>query len=230
MQYASGAYCMVFWGASILWDLFTISITISIIIVMLAIGQHEHWRTPGELSIVFLILFMYNFAMNPIICLLSLVFSKPTTGMNVLSIANMVLRKYFCFCFVFFFNSYPSSLFKLKFKKKKISSFICSISVLVFGLNIVMDFLHKSIVYILWSFPLCTMMDSIFKLIQIHTNELRCELSCKIAYNAAKCDWDKYCAVDPSCCGNLKGLNSSIFMCPNRFFAAISLTKKKKEN
>lgn len=94
MQYASGAYMFVFWGASILWDLLMSIITICVILIMLIIGQHPYWRSPSELAIVFLILFMYKFAMIPIICLLSLVFSKPTTGMNVISFANIILSKF----------------------------------------------------------------------------------------------------------------------------------------
>lgn len=94
MQYASGAMLPIFWGASILWDLFTNLITICIIIIMLILGQHDQWKSFGELSIVFLILLLYNFAMMPVICILSLIFSKPSTGMNVLSIGNMIVSKY----------------------------------------------------------------------------------------------------------------------------------------
>ncbi|XP_031625623.1 ATP-binding cassette sub-family A member 3-like [Contarinia nasturtii] len=90
MQYTSGAYLSIFWGASILWDLLTNTITICIIIIMLILGQHEHWKSPSELAIVFLILFVYKFAMIPIICLASLIFTKPTTGMNVISFGNII--------------------------------------------------------------------------------------------------------------------------------------------
>lgn len=126
MQYASGAYMSIFWGASIIWDLFTNSITIFIVIIMLAFGQNEHWCKPGELAIVFLILFLYNFAMMPVICLLSLIFSKPTTGMNVVSIANTILSKssrktekkskHFCFRIFYHLIEFSTSFDLLKKK------------------------------------------------------------------------------------------------------------------
>lgn len=93
MQYASGVNVPIFWAASILWDLFTNSITILVIIIMLAIGQHDGWKSPGDLSVVFLLLFLYNFAMMPVICIFSLMFSKPTTGTNVVTIVSIIFGK-----------------------------------------------------------------------------------------------------------------------------------------
>lgn len=94
LQYASGVSLPIFWGASIMWDLLTNCITIFIIIIMLILGQHDYWKSPMELAIVFLILFLYNFAMMPVICILSLIFTKPSIGMNVISIFNFVISKY----------------------------------------------------------------------------------------------------------------------------------------
>lgn len=93
MQYASGVNLPIFWAASIVWDLLTNCITSAIIIFLLILGQHDQWKSISELSIVFLILLMYNFAMMPVICLLSLLFSKPSLGMNVISISNFVISK-----------------------------------------------------------------------------------------------------------------------------------------
>lgn len=70
----------VFWATSILWDLITNLITMILIIVLLIIGKHEHWKSFDELATVFLILLVYNIAMMPIICLWSLVFRKPSLG------------------------------------------------------------------------------------------------------------------------------------------------------
>lgn len=101
LQYASGINLPIFWAASIIWDLLTNCITIFIIVFLLLLGQHDQWKSISELSLVFLILLLYNFAMMPVICLLSLLFSKPSLGMNVISIANFVVSKWafiLCFC------------------------------------------------------------------------------------------------------------------------------------
>lgn len=91
MQYASGVNVFVFWAASIAWDLLTNTITVLIIIFMLILGQRDQWNSPKDLAIVFLILELYNFAMMPLICIFSLIFTKPTTGMNVVSIFSLII-------------------------------------------------------------------------------------------------------------------------------------------
>lgn len=93
LQYASGVSLPIFWAASIIWDLLTNCVTIIIILFILVLGQHDQWKSISELSLVFLILLMYNFAMMPVICLLSLLFTKPSFGMNVISISNFVISK-----------------------------------------------------------------------------------------------------------------------------------------
>lgn len=98
MQYASGANLFLFWGVSILWDLLTCLITNIIIVTLLAFGQHKNFSSASELAIVFSALSAYNIGMAPIICILSLIFSKPTTGMNIISILNMVIGEFCDFC------------------------------------------------------------------------------------------------------------------------------------
>lgn len=93
MQYVSGANLSVFWISSILWDILTSMITIALIIIMLALSQRNYWSNASTLAIVFLILVLFNYAMIPIICLASLIFSKPTTGVNVLTFASIIICK-----------------------------------------------------------------------------------------------------------------------------------------
>lgn len=150
-------------------------------------GQHDQWNSPKELSIVFLILFLYNLSMMPIICILSLIFSKPSTGMNVLSILNMIISK----C--------PTNHINSNRKKKLIVNF-WFVPVFVFLLDSFFHILHRAIYYMFWSFPLCTMIDATIKLPTIHTMERNCLSKCKEYFQTDNCDWDKMCKTEPLCC------------------------------
>lgn len=91
MQYVSGIRMPIFWGVSILWDMMTTSIIILIIIPMLLFSPHHHFKTAIELFGVCLIFFMYMFAMTPIVCIWSLVFTKPSFGRAFVSIFNIIV-------------------------------------------------------------------------------------------------------------------------------------------
>lgn len=90
MQYASGVNMYIFWGVSILWDILSNVVTIIIIIFMLALSQQSEWKSFSDLAIVFLILFLYNFAMIPIMCVFSLFFTKPSLGKTFVIVFNLV--------------------------------------------------------------------------------------------------------------------------------------------
>lgn len=97
LQYVSGVNLPIFWTISILWDLFTNCITIAIIITMVVLNtsdgsQASEWK--NACGIIFLVIFMYNFAMMPMICLFSLAFHNPALGMCVVSIINIVFGNF----------------------------------------------------------------------------------------------------------------------------------------
>lgn len=82
----------ILWAVSILWDLLTNCITIILIIILVALSDHDDWKQ--ELGTIFLLMFFYNFAMVPWICLLSLIFSKPSLGMVIVTFSNFVFGMY----------------------------------------------------------------------------------------------------------------------------------------
>lgn len=89
MQYVSGVNVPIFWIVSIVWDILTSLITSFIIVLMLALGNHQNWNSFSDLALAFSIFLAYNFAMMPIICVFSLFFTKPSTGMIVIFTLNV---------------------------------------------------------------------------------------------------------------------------------------------
>lgn len=94
LQFASGANVPVFWAASILWDVITICVTIAIIVGILAAGKNEQWKDPTVLGYLALILIMCSIAMIPLVCILSLIFTKPSLGTSAVSIFSFVICKH----------------------------------------------------------------------------------------------------------------------------------------
>lgn len=90
-KYISGVRMPIFWGVSILWDMLTTTIIVLIIFSMLLLSPHHHFQTPTEWFAVFLIFFMYTFAMTPIVCIWSLIFTKPSFGRAFVSIFNVIV-------------------------------------------------------------------------------------------------------------------------------------------
>lgn len=93
LQYVSGINLTIFWISSILWDVFTNMSTVLLIVIMLLTSQHHFWSEANIVGIIALLLIGFNFAMMPIVCLASLIFTKPTTGVNVLSFAGLFICK-----------------------------------------------------------------------------------------------------------------------------------------
>lgn len=83
----------VFWTVSILWDWITSAIIVALIILTLAFGQQKQIHSFDELAAVALILLIYNFAMIPVVCIWSLIFTKPSLGRTVVSIFNVIIGK-----------------------------------------------------------------------------------------------------------------------------------------
>lgn len=83
----------LFWAASILWDVLTNMVTVVLIVIMLAVGQREFYSNASTLGVIALLLIMFNVAMMPVICLASLIFKKPTTGVNVMFFASLIICK-----------------------------------------------------------------------------------------------------------------------------------------
>lgn len=78
---------------SILWDVFTNFVTVGLIVCMLAFSRQAFWTDAKTLGVVGLIITVYNFAMMPVIGLLSLIFTKPTTGVNVTYFSSLLIGK-----------------------------------------------------------------------------------------------------------------------------------------
>lgn len=55
-------------------------------------SRAQEWKKAS--GIIFLLIFMYNFAMMPMICLFSLAFHNPALGMCVVSIINIVFGNF----------------------------------------------------------------------------------------------------------------------------------------
>lgn len=108
-----------------------------------------------------LIFFMYNFAMTPIICVWSLIFTKPSFGRAFVTIFNVIIGELF-----------PSSFFFLLPLCSTVSSRFSFFSVPALYL---INFLIRVWLqddtrsydpqhFFLWPYPLMTMFDAIFRL------------------------------------------------------------------
>lgn len=106
MQYVSGANLYIFWFTSILWDLLSSLITVVGIIILMALSQHEYWSDFDTLTIVFSVLVAFFCAMIPVVCLASLIFSKPTNALNILTGLGMTLGEYITNSFSIHFKVY----------------------------------------------------------------------------------------------------------------------------
>lgn len=93
LQYVSGINLSLFWIASILWDVLTNMVTVVLIVAMIAISRQNFWSDANTLGVITVLFIMYNVAMMPVICLASLIFTKPTTGLNVIYFAGMIISK-----------------------------------------------------------------------------------------------------------------------------------------
>lgn len=197
MQYVSGVNLFIFWGASILWDILANIITIIIIIVMLALSQRSEWKTFSDLSVLFVILLFYNIAMIPLICLVSLIFSKPTLGKTLLIIFNLVAGEcridfstvtYIVVKLItgHFFFSHFSTLVPFAYMAYwtlKINSIVAELGK-NYGSTLgkshtTLDVTGDFMIFPLWPYPLCTMIDALYTLKLRSINE---PAFCKLYY------------------------------------------------
>ncbi|KAJ6646771.1 Phospholipid-transporting ATPase ABCA3 [Pseudolycoriella hygida] len=95
LQYVSGVNLFVFWIASILWDVLTNMATVTLILIMLACSGKPFWSDAYTIGMMALLFCMYNVAMMPIVCLVSLIFNKSTVGFNVLFFLGMIISVVF---------------------------------------------------------------------------------------------------------------------------------------
>lgn len=93
LQYVSGINLSIFWITSILWDVFTNMATVVLIVLMLASSRQTFWSDAKTLGVISLLFTMFNVAMMPVICLTSLIFTKPTTGLNVVFFVSLIISK-----------------------------------------------------------------------------------------------------------------------------------------
>ncbi|KAG4068832.1 hypothetical protein HA402_004980 [Bradysia odoriphaga] len=91
LQYASGINLSIFWVVSVLLDVLTNMATVTLIVVMIAFSRQPFWAEANTLAVIGTLFTMYNFAMMPVICLTSLIFSKSVTGMTVLSFGSLII-------------------------------------------------------------------------------------------------------------------------------------------
>lgn len=131
----TGVNVLVFWGASFLWDFCTFIITILLIIVSVAPFQIPHWLSPGELSLVFIALFVFGFAALPMTYVLSSLFKAPSTGLQVMIFLNFLTGNF-------------------------LHSPIFHHSIYLFHLNLL---IYHLFIHQIFAGPLATVMFSVFK-------------------------------------------------------------------
>lgn len=162
MQYVSGVRMPIFWGVSIIWDMITTTIVVFVIIAMLLLGHQSVFKTPVELLSIFLIFFMYNFAMTPVICVWSLIFTKPSFGRAFVTIFNVIIGEFFFFC--------P------KYNSLNLTHFISTPVPALYLINVLirvwasdLDSQHYDTAhFFLWPYPLVTLFDCIYRLEMNH--------------------------------------------------------------
>lgn len=73
--------------------------------------------------------------------------------------------------------------------------FFLSFSVVAFMMNLVLDFMPKMLGRAFWSYPLCTVIEGLLKLPDLHTIEMQCEnnnLSCEMTPECC-CEYEFVC-------------------------------------
>lgn len=82
---------------------------------------------------------------------------------------------------------------------KPILNMICFFvfSVVAFMMNAyTIEFMPKWLGNAFWAYPLCTVVNCLMKLPNLHTFELQCQVVCE----ATKCNWHDLCEMSPECC------------------------------
>lgn len=154
-------------------------VTIVLIVAMIAVSRQHFWSDANTLGVLAILFIMYNVAMMPIICLVSLIFSKPTTGLNVIYFAGMIISKrrphhYEWAALIYHF----------------------SFAAVVFACDMLMNFMPVVIRGLMLMYPSCTLIDGLVKLAKTDDILVACENLCSMN----NCDLQTFCVENPNCC------------------------------
>lgn len=92
LQLLSGVNVVNFWAVSFLWDFFTFIITTTLIIVTI---QIRNQLSLEELRFMIIVLFVFGFAVLPMTYVFSLLFEKPSSGLTVIALMNIITGNIF---------------------------------------------------------------------------------------------------------------------------------------
>lgn len=146
-------------------------------------SERPYWSETHTLYMVAFILFMFNVAILTIICLLSLMFSNPTTGVSALCAINTFICK-----FLISFNKryYESTVI--------ISTIIAAMLLFVnnYGVQFISERSVPTVKQVMSAYPICALIECLSKLTIIGQ---RCRNMCDEI-----CDREQLCVESPECC------------------------------
>lgn len=90
----TGVNPTTYWGASWLWDLLTFVVTILAIVITVAPFQIGHWSSPGEIGLLFIVLFVFGLAALPMTYVCSSLFKSPSNGLQIQILINGVTGEF----------------------------------------------------------------------------------------------------------------------------------------
>lgn len=94
LQVVSGVGPVTYWMASFAWDLVNYMIPILVILIVFVAFQVDAYL--DRLGYVFFVFILYGWSVIPCVFLLQHMFSKPATGLILISLLNVVTGTYFC--------------------------------------------------------------------------------------------------------------------------------------
>ncbi|XP_071953037.1 phospholipid-transporting ATPase ABCA3-like [Antedon mediterranea] len=90
IQFVSGVHLTNFWLSTFLWDLINYTITSILIIFVFIAFDVKAYTDDGRLGYVFLLLFLYGWAIIPLMYLFSFLFKSPSAGFVRMAIFNIL--------------------------------------------------------------------------------------------------------------------------------------------
>lgn len=90
LQVVSGVGPVSFWASTFIWDFINYLIPVFVIMALFAAFQTEAYVSEGRLGIVFLVFLLYGWSVLPFVYVLHYLFTKPATGMVVVSLINIL--------------------------------------------------------------------------------------------------------------------------------------------
>ncbi|XP_070581084.1 phospholipid-transporting ATPase ABCA3-like isoform X2 [Ptychodera flava] len=90
IQFVSGVHSSNFWLSTLSWDLINYLLPVIVICLLFAIADIKAYAEGGRLGYIFLLLFLYGWAVIPLMYLFSYLFSVPATGFVRMTIFNIV--------------------------------------------------------------------------------------------------------------------------------------------